>query len=455
MDEARIQSLKLLIKEKNDMKAKEELIKYFSEIEDFEALKEIYHNQIKNNPQDTRALNNLAVIYSDYYKNYDKARIYYERILTINPNEPSVHYNYGELLEFNFHEYDKAKEHYLKTIELDANYIDAYLNLSSLYLERLNDISTSYIVVIEALKYVENSDIYTQIAYIEMMKYKDYQKAEKNFLQAIKLDEQNGLAYAYLGKLYILEKKYDDALHIFKDALNKEVMNERLIIEYSKLMIIHYKDFIGAIEILKKAILFFSDSILYYAYIANLYFVLGDYDEAKNYLHQTEMFEIKNQEVLLMVGYLKVMLDENKDEALMYFEKVIELNPSNLNALSFIGFYNLMNNQHIDTALSYFIKIADLSNDNFIIHFIIAQIYLQYYHDSTQALEYLLKIKPESLNPTELSHLYFVIGSIYEKYVKNNNLALDYYEQAYQVKPDKNLEDIINRIYLSDKTIIN
>ena len=69
-----------------------------------------------------------------------------------------------------------------------------------------------------------------------------------------------------------------------------------------------------------------------------------------------EGYEIKNQETLLMVGYLKVMLDDNKDEALLYFEKVIEINPENLNALSFIGFYNLINNQRIDTALDYFKK---------------------------------------------------------------------------------------------------
>ena len=78
-----------------------------------------------------------------------------------------------------------------------------------------------------------------------------------------------------------------------------------------------------------------------------------------------------------------------------------------------------------------------------------------YYQNATEALNYLLKINLDRLNTSEKSYVLYVIGSIYEKYVGNNHLALDYYEQAYQVKPDKHLEKIINRIYETDKTIVN
>ncbi len=455
MDDVRKDYLQKLVDENHDIDAIDELIEYFDSINEFEELTKLYELVLLMNPENTKALNNLAVIYADYYKNYEKAREYYEKTLALDSNEASVHYNFGVILEFNFQEYEHAKEHYLKAIELDPKYVDCYLNLSWLYLERFDDINTSYIVVCEALKYVEDSEIYTQIAYIEFMKYKDSDKALKNLLKAIELNDKNDLAYTYLGQLYILQKNYDAARKIFEQAFALETLNELLIFEYGKLLIIHYKDFNTTIDVLKKAIEFYPETVIYYGYVANLYFVLGKYNDAKEYLKRAEAFEIKSQEALLMIGYLKVMLDDNKDEALMYFEKVIELNPSNLSALSFIGFYNLMNNEHIDTALDYFKKIADLSKEYFIIHFIIAQIYLQFYHDSTQALEYLLKIKPQSLNIDDLSHLYFVIGSIYEQHVKNNHLALDYYEQAYQIKPDKYLEDAINHMYETDKTIIN
>ncbi|QVK18929.1 tetratricopeptide repeat protein [Mycoplasmatota bacterium] len=454
MDEAKIEELKKLI-EDEDKQAMETLIEYYDEIDDFESLTKLYEIVLRKNPRDSKALNNLAVIYADFYKDYEKAKGYYEKTLMITPDEASVHYNYGVLLEFNFQEYEQAKEHYLKAIELDSIYVDAYINLSWLYLERLNDINTSYIVVTEALKYVEDSEIYTQIAYIDLKKNKEYQKAEENLHKAIELNDKNDLAFTYLGQLYVLEKRYDEARDIFNQALELGNLNELLIYEYGKLLITQYNDLDKTIDLLNKAIEVFPDDVVYYAYLANIYLVLGNHSEAKKYLHSAEEFEITSQEVLLMVGYLKVMLDEDKDEALMYFEKVIELDPSNLNALSFIGLYNLMNNKHIDTALNYFKKVAELSKDHFIIHFIIAQIYLKHYHDSTKALEYLFKIETNSLKETELSHLYLVIGNIYEKYENNNYQALDYYEKAYQAKPSKYLEEIINQLYENDKTIVN
>lgn len=455
MDEEKINTLKQLAFENNDEKALSELIDYYQNNEDYEELRKIYEFVLHKNPISLIALKELADIYTNIDKDYTKAKEYYEKALLIDDTDSELHFQYGSLLEFKFADYEKAKDHYLKSIELNPQNVDAYLNLSWLFLDGFDDVHSSYIVVQEALKYLEDSEIYSQLGYIELMKYRDYEEAYKHLQKSIELDKDNDLAYTYLGQLHILEKDYDKAKEVFSKALDLEKINELLIFEFGKLLIVQYKDFKGAISILEKAIEIYPERVIYYAYLANLYFILGNINEARKNLRRAENFTINEQEALLMIGYLKVMLDDNKDEALMYFEKVIELNPSNLNALSFIGFYNLINNKQIDTALEYFKKIADLSNDSFIIHFIIAQIYLQYYNDSTQALEYLLKINLNALNKIEQSHLLFVIGNIYEKYVKNNHLALDYYEQAYQIKPDKYLEEVINNIYEKDKTIIN
>ena len=432
-----------------------ELVDYYSEIKDYKKLEELYQLLLKRNPHDYAALKELAIFYADMEKDYEKAKKYFELALSISDADSAIHVYYGSLLEFNFQEYELSKAHYLKAIELDPQNVEAYINLSWLYLERLDDVNTSYIVVQEALKYVEDSEIYAQMAYIEMMKYKEYEKANNHLDIALHLDKGNDLAYMYLGQLYIIEKKYDEAKKIFSRALYEGAVNDLSVYEYTKLLIMEFNDIPEAIKVLEKAIEIYPDNVIFYAYIANLHFGLGNYNEARRYLSLAENFEINDQIALLLVGYLKVLLDDNKDDALLYFEKVIELNPTNLNALSFIGFYNLINNQEIDTALDYFKKIADLSKDNYIIHFIIAQIYLQHYADSTEALEYLLKINMNVLNDTEKSHLLYIIGNVYEKYVNNNHMALDYYEKAYRVKPSKFLEEVINNIYESDKTIVN
>ena len=48
-----------------------------------------------------------------------------------------------------------------------------------------------------------------------------------------------------------------------------------------------------------------------------------------------------------------------------------------------------------------------------------------------------------------------MIGNIYEKYVHDHKLALDYYEKAYEKKQDQYLEKVINNLYKQDKTLVN
>ena len=50
---------------------------------------------------------------------------------------------------------------------------------------------------------MENSEIYTQLAYIEFSKYHEYRKAETKLQKALEIDQENDLAYTYLGQLYI------------------------------------------------------------------------------------------------------------------------------------------------------------------------------------------------------------------------------------------------------------
>jgi|GEM_PF-1015263 len=432
-----------------------QLIETLDEKEDYEELIKVYELLLENNPQDINALIELAIIYADNFHNYDKANDYLNQVLNIDPNNAEAYFHKGRIIEKWKEDYEEARNNYLKAIALDNHLVDGYLNLSWLYLEHFNDVNTSYIVIQEGLKYNEDSNLYTQLAYIEYHKYHELAKAQEHLTKAIELDSENDLAYTYLGQIYLDENQFDQAKDTFAKAFSLPNINEVLIHEYSRLLILVYRDIDGAIEVFKKAIEHFPDNVIYYAYLANLYFITGNTYQAKYYLREAESFTIDDQEALLMIGYLKVMMDNDKEGALMYFEKVIELNPTNINALSFIGFYNLVNTKEVDKALEYFKKIASLSHDNLAVHFIIAQIYLQHYNDVQKAIDHLLSVDTSHLDVQEICQLYFLIGNIFEKFERNNHKALEYYEKAYQLKPDKYLEDIINRLYELDKTLIN
>lgn len=451
-DKKKIENLQKVVL---NSEALNQLITDLDNKENYEELVKVYEFVLENNPLDTNALMELAIIYADNYHDYEKACNYLNEVLKVDPNNAEAYFHKGRIMEHWKKDYDEAKTNYLKAVSLDKKLVDGYLNLSWLYLDYFKDINTSYIVIQEGLKNIEDSDLYTQLAYIEYYKYHEVSKAREHLNKAIELDNENDLAYTYLGQIYLDEQQFNKAKEIFAQALSLPNINEILIHEYSRLLILVYRDIDGAIDVFRKAIAHYPNNVIYYAYLANLYFINGNLTQAKRYLYEAENFTIDDQEALLMIGYLKVMMDNDKEGALMYFEKVIELNPTNINALSFIGFYNLVNNKQIDTALAYFKKIASLSDDNLVVHFIIAQIYLQHYNDVQKALDHLLSVDISNYSSQEVCQLYFLIGNIFEKFERNNHKALEYYEKAYQIKPDKYLEEIINKIYEMDKTLIN
>jgi tetratricopeptide (TPR) repeat protein len=456
MNEQELLALHERVKTTPDFEAVERLIEYYDQYDNYEELEKLYDLALQFNPNDPKALNNLAVIHADYYGDFEKARYYYEKTLEIVPYEAHVQFNYAALLEFNFKEFELAKQHYVKAIEANPQYVDAYLNLSWLFLEQDQDVNSAYHLMRQAEGSIQTSwEIYTHLAYIEFNSLKEYQEAKVHCQKALELKPDSDLTYTYLGQISLLEQDHEQALIYFEAAVDTKKLNHILVFEYGKLLLMHYRDFDKAIDLLNHATTFFPDTALYPAYLANVYLLNGLLTEAKQTLEIAEERQEKSVDALLLIGYLKVVIDDDREDAMMYFEKVVELNPNNLNALSIVGFYHLFTNQQIDTALEYFKKITEISNQFYPAYFITAQIYAQYYEDYHQALTYYGKIDVNHLNKQDLAYLYYTMGEIYDKNLHDKQKALDFYELAYESTPSPALEAVIQAIYDQDKTLVN
>lgn len=99
-----------------------------------EALADLNH-LVEINPQQARAYNNIANVYSQSQL-HDKALLYYNKALELNPMYAIVYGNLGLLYE-DKEELDKAIENLNKAIELDDNAIKFFVSRRRCYTKKL------------------------------------------------------------------------------------------------------------------------------------------------------------------------------------------------------------------------------------------------------------------------------------------------------------------------------
>lgn len=154
-----------------------------------------------------------------------------------NPNDAIAQYNYA----FEAHKnklYDDASMYYQKAMTIKPDFIDAYINLASLYNET-NHPDYAKSVLADALKVApDNVKIQEMIKQMKTAetanRYKDavkkheegkYQDAIADYLDMIKNGNATTDVYTSLGAAYQSDKKFDLALDAYQKALNLDKAN--------------------------------------------------------------------------------------------------------------------------------------------------------------------------------------------------------------------------------------
>ena len=84
------------------------------------------------------AANLLGKIYSEHYKNNDRALHYFLDSLAVNDVQPHIHLEVGKLYYF-FNEYERAKAHLQKAIMQQHDLVYAHYYLACVYAQQGND----------------------------------------------------------------------------------------------------------------------------------------------------------------------------------------------------------------------------------------------------------------------------------------------------------------------------
>ena len=217
----------------------------------------------------------------------------YEQVIQIQSNHTTS--NTALLLEF-------AKAHYqngssqnalqiLENIDCDEQ---CFILLGTIYLQQENYEKCEVIIKNLNMK-SSNPEIYNFVG-LYKLKTKSYKEAEKNFLQAIKLNHNNDEYYFNLATTYNKEKDYFMAKKYYKLAISLKPKNIKYIISYANLYY-QEKNYKKALELLTTED--FEINILKIKILSDMNYValakkILD-EEIKKYPKDIQLVELNNQ----------------------------------------------------------------------------------------------------------------------------------------------------------------
>ncbi|MEZ5041914.1 MAG: tetratricopeptide repeat protein [Saprospiraceae bacterium] len=166
---------------------------YKNEYKDFEKARDYYLQAIEKG--DVAALNNLALLYEEEYKDPEKARDYY--LQAIEKGHVAALNNLALLYKNEYKDPEKARDYYLQAIEKGD--VNAMYNLAVLYDEEYKDPEKARDYYLQAIEKGHVNAMYN-LANLYANTHKDPEKARDYYLQAIEkghVDALNNLAVLY------------------------------------------------------------------------------------------------------------------------------------------------------------------------------------------------------------------------------------------------------------------
>ncbi|MBI4050563.1 MAG: tetratricopeptide repeat protein [Candidatus Doudnabacteria bacterium] len=155
----------------------------------------------------------------------------------------------------------------------------------------------------------------------------DFDEAERKFIKAIEKDSRNEEAYAGLGKIYLAQKNYEEAIEVYKYLVKHFPAND---LYHANLAQAYHgnKLYEQAIEAYEQAIALSPDN-------AKRYVNLGLSLEAKNHTEEAILnyrkaadLERTNTQFLMVLAEALIKKDD-KEEAEHILEQILQIEPTN------------------------------------------------------------------------------------------------------------------------------
>lgn len=151
--------------------------------------------------------------------NYPAALGEFLKANELAPNNPVVHNQLG-LAYFLRQRYDLAEKNFREAISLNTKFTEARNNLGRTLIERgqYKSAITELKLAAKDLQYVEPDKVYSNLG-LAYFNLSDFNQAEKNFLESLKVRRKNCLALAYYGRSLYELSSFDKAAEALDQAI--------------------------------------------------------------------------------------------------------------------------------------------------------------------------------------------------------------------------------------------
>jgi tetratricopeptide (TPR) repeat protein len=158
-----------------------------------------FEYMLKLDPSQLGAYDNIATIYINHYKDFDRAKQYLLEALRQNPDYPSPYLNLG-VINLRLKQLPEAVKNFEKVLELDPTNALGYYNLAAAQFN-LRDYAEAIQTLRKGLNiWPLNAQLYSLLG-LTYFEKQDFGNSEFNLRKALSIDPENGMARMYMQKL--------------------------------------------------------------------------------------------------------------------------------------------------------------------------------------------------------------------------------------------------------------
>ncbi len=360
------------------------------------------------------------------------------------------HYGYNFSKEEMADKYERNKELLLRQIEEDPNKIFAWYNLNRIYRSKgeFDTVVKNGMHALSLKSYEEGTSTYLMLLYdtaYSCLMSERLDEGEKLCQEGLKYSPENLDLLYTLGGIYFKQKRYDDAINMYREFLRQREIAEKSPLNLDAPIVdawsfqgivknnigLCYRllgDYQKAIDYLKNVITQDNQCLNFYKSLSLCYLETEDFLRASSTLERAVEAGIADDLTFVKLGDLH-QRENGFDEAMKRYETAIKMNPDNPDAYNSWGYIHLTKGE-TESADSKFKKALELDPRHEWARLNLVKLKLHQGVDQ-EALEEIDKLV--SLGP-ESAEVYRETSNICVR-LENYEKAIDLYEECIRRDP--------------------
>jgi tetratricopeptide (TPR) repeat protein len=299
-----------------------------------------YRKALSLNPLNVRALVNLGLLIEDQGRDIPQAEDCFRKAIAADGDDWQAHLCLSDLLLLKKNDPVGAEKEVRKVIELDPSNQDGHRALANILAsskEHYADAEAEFRKAVGLNGTDANS--HAALANFLATKVDRLDEAAKEYKSAITQDPNTVTSRLELGKLFLLEKNYDEADPLFKKCLDIDGRCAEARVGLASIYADLYHNYTGAQDELRKALNVNSKLVSAHVKLGEIYYHnLNRPSDARVEFDAAIASDPNNAEAHYELGMLIAQTNKAKaDDALREIQKAAELNPKNANYEAKLG----------------------------------------------------------------------------------------------------------------------